>query len=204
MNTPPGTKPPPNRRVFVVSDTHFGHANICKFTSNGAKLRPWEEVSEMDRAMVENWNRVVRPSDKVYHLGDVAVPRRSLAILGSLHGDKVLIRGNHDIFHLDDYARYFRDVRSYHVLNGCVFSHVPIHQSCLERFGCNVHGHTHANVVKRPSEIGGYERDPSYLNVCVEHTGYAPIPLEEVFERVVAQGGTVGFRERRRDTEPLE
>ena len=199
MDTPKGTKPPPSKNVFVVSDTHFGHYGICRFTDpSGQKIRPWDSVEEHDAALVERWNSVVKPTDKVYHLGDVSISRKSLQLLEGLHGDKILIRGNHDIFKLEDYAKYFRDIRAFWVLNGCVFSHAPLHTSCLERFGCNVHGHTHSNVVKRVAEIGGMEPDPCYLNVCVEKTNFYPIPLEEVFTRVKAQGGTVGFLPRRR------
>ncbi len=59
--------------VFLVSDTHFGHAGVCKFTeSDGVtKIRPWTDPQEMDEEMVKRWNETVRPNDKVYHLGDV-------------------------------------------------------------------------------------------------------------------------------------
>lgn len=197
--------PPPNKNVFIVSDTHFGHANICKFIrADGSKARPWDHCRDMDEAMIENWNRVVKPTDKVYHLGDVAITRRTLGYLENLNGDKVLIRGNHDIFKLKDYAKYFRDIRSFLVLNGCVFTHAPLHQMSLEKFGCNVHGHTHLNIVRRESETGGMERDPNYLNVCVEHSEYTPLTLDEVFARIVAQGGTVGFRKIRRSIQVYE
>lgn len=203
--TAPGTKPPHNKDVYIVSDTHFGHAGICKFTCSvsGKKLRPWDDVNTHDEALIENWNSVVRPNDKVYHLGDVSISRKSLQLLDRLHGEKILIRGNHDIFKLEDYAKYFRDIRSFHVLNGCVFTHAPLHTSCLEKFGCNVHGHTHINHVKRKSEIGGFERDPCYLNVCVEQTDFRPLHLEEVFDRIKAQGGTVGFLKIRRSENDL-
>jgi calcineurin-like phosphoesterase family protein len=202
--TDKGTKPPPNKNVFIVSDTHFGHRNICNFTHpNGEKIRPFSCMEEHDEALVERWNAIVKPSDKVYHLGDVCISRKSLAILGRLSGEKILIRGNHDIFQLSDYTPYFKDIRACHVLNGCVLSHFPVHTSQLERFGCNIHGHTHANHVKRKSEIGGMEKDPSYINVCVEHTDYAPILLEEVFKRIKEQGGTVGFLDKRREQHSL-
>lgn len=189
---------PINKTVFITSDHHFGHANMCKFVlENGSKARPWDDVRDMDEAMIENWNRVVKPTDKVYHLGDVAIARRSLAILDQLHGEKILIRGNHDSFKLSDYVKYFKDIRAFHLLNGCMFTHAPMHTACLGKFGCNVHGHTHMNIMQRLSDTGGMERDPNYLNVCVEHTNYTPLTLDEVFGRIVAQGGTVGFCEKR-------
>ncbi len=197
--TAKGTKPPASKDVFLVSDTHFGHPNIVKFAANGVRIRPFDTHEQHDEALVENWNAIVKPNDKVYHLGDVSISRKSLALLEKLHGEKILIRGNHDIFKLEDYAKHFKDIRSFHVLNGCVLTHAPLHTSCLEKFGCNIHGHTHANHVKRIADIGGLENDPSYLNVCVEHTNFSPLPLDEVFARIKKQGGTVGMVSRRQD-----
>jgi calcineurin-like phosphoesterase family protein len=64
--------------VFLVSDTHFGHAGVCRFTRNDGvtKLRPWDSSRRNGRAMIAAWNERVRPNDKVYHLGDVVINRR--------------------------------------------------------------------------------------------------------------------------------
>ena len=79
--------------VFVTSDTHFGHANILTFLkSDGTKLRPWDAVEEMDAALIKNWNDVVKPHDKIYHLGDIAINKKSLDVLAQLNGDKFLKR----------------------------------------------------------------------------------------------------------------
>lgn len=181
--------------TFLISDTHFGHEKTCTVfkREDGSPLRPFSSAEEMDEAMVSRWNDRVRPNDKVYHLGDVVINRKFLHILGRLNGDKVLIRGNHDIFKLEDYTLYFRDVRGYDVKNGMILSHIPVHPESLGRFGVNIHGHLHANRVMAET-WGKYEIDPRYHNVCVEHTDYTPISLEEVYDRIRAEGGTVGFR----------
>jgi calcineurin-like phosphoesterase family protein len=178
---------------FLVSDTHFGHNNICKFLDNqGNKVRPWDTAQEMDEEMIKRWNSVVKPGDKVYHLGDVVINRKALNTLYRLNGDKVLIKGNHDIFKLQDYTEHFRDIRAYHVMNGCILSHVPVHVDTLARFGANIHGHLHQNrVLDKSGKI-----DPRYLNVSVEQINYTPISLEEAFELIKAQGGQVGFKTR--------
>lgn len=184
--------------VFLTSDTHFGHINICKFTNyDGTPVRPWDDVNEMDEEMVKRWNDTVRPNDKVYHLGDVVINRKSLEIMDRLNGDKVLIRGNHDIFRLRDYAKYFRDVRGYHVMNGMILSHIPISEDSLARFGCNIHGHTHGNRVMKTVGIWPFKKqviDPRYHSVCVEHTDFRPILFEDVIKKIKAEGGHVGFR----------
>ena len=189
--------------VFLVSDTHFGHAGVCKFTrDDGSKLRPWTDPAEMDEAMIERWNQRVKPTDKVYHLGDVVINRKSLKTLSRLNGDKVLIRGNHDIFRDDEYREYFRELRAYHVMNGMILSHIPVHEASLGRFGVNIHGHLHASRVKRARGVDartgeilyGNELDVRYHCVCVEQTDFAPILFEEVIARIEAEGGAVGFK----------
>ena len=177
--------------VFLTSDTHFGHTGVCRFTRNDGvtKLRPWTDPDEMDEEMVKRWNETVRPNDKVYHLGDVVINRKALKIMHRLNGDKVLIRGNHDIFRDDDYREHFRELRAYHVMNGMILSHIPLHTDSLGRFGTNIHGHLHANRVMLDKNI-----DPRYHCVCVEQTDYRPILFEDVIKRIEAEGGSVGFK----------
>lgn len=162
--------------TFLVSDTHFGHHGVCKFLGQDgvSKLRPWDNPDEMDEAMVKMWNETVKPQDKVYHLGDVVINRKALKILRRLNGDKVLIKGNHDIFKLEDYTPHFRDIRGYHVLNKMILSHIPVHNSQKQRFTANIHGHTHDRSLE----------DPWYHCVCVEQTSFRPILLEDVVKEV--------------------
>lgn len=178
--------------IFLTSDTHFGHNNICHFTnSDGSPVRPWDNHQEMDDALVENWNSVVKPNDKVYHLGDVVIKKQFLSIFERLNGIKVLIRGNHDIFKLKDYSQYFKDVRGCHVLDGLIFTHIPIHEESLGRFGCNVHGHLHG---KRVMKSDGSGIDPRYHNVCVEQTNFTPIAFEDMKQKILDEGGVIGFQ----------
>ena len=183
--------------VFLVSDTHFGHKGVCHFTRNDGvtKLRPWDNPDEMDEAMVEAWNDRVKPTDKVYHLGDVVINRKSLGIMRRLNGDKVLIRGNHDIFKDEDYRAHFRELRAYHVMDGMILSHIPLHPESLGRFGVNIHGHLHSNRVMIAKHAGATPViDVRYHNVCVEMTDFAPILFEDVVARIKEEGGAVGFQ----------
>jgi calcineurin-like phosphoesterase family protein len=79
---------------WFTSDTHFGHANILKYDQ-----RPFATIEAHDVELVRRWNLVVGRGDTVYHLGDVAWHsgvERINDLLGSLHGTKILILGNHD------------------------------------------------------------------------------------------------------------
>jgi calcineurin-like phosphoesterase family protein len=60
------------RDIYIISDTHFGHENILKFTgSDGEPLREFLDIHHMNEHMVECWNKTIKDNDIVYHLGDV-------------------------------------------------------------------------------------------------------------------------------------
>ena len=182
--------------VFLISDTHYGHAGVCRFTHNDdgvTKIRPWTDPDEMDEDMVKYWNDTVRPGDKVYHLGDVVINRKALSILSRLNGEKVLIKGNHDIFKLSDYTPYFKDIRAYHKLSDYILSHIPMHPDSLARWcGGNFHGHLHSNRVTLNTGKFDEVIDPRYFNVSVEQINFRPILFERAVELMKEQQGLVG------------
>lgn len=169
-----------HHNIWLISDTHFGHSGILNFfRADGiTKVRPFNSVEEMDETMVANWNAVVRPYDKVYHLGDVVINRKALKILSRLNGKKRLVRGNHDIFRTKEYSEYFEEIYGVRVLDDMILSHIPLaRESITSRFGTNVHGHTHSNFIA----------DPAYLSVCVEHINFAPIHIDQVRARIATK-----------------
>ena len=82
--------------VFFTSDTHFYHQPSFLWEPRG-----FTNVEEMNEALVENWNSVVKPEDEVYNLGDMALtdPEDSLKYLKQLNGKHWWIYGNHDTKH---------------------------------------------------------------------------------------------------------
>lgn len=163
--------------TLFIADTHFGHSNIINFKRSDDKpLRDFATVEAMDEYMVECWNAVVRPQDTIYHLGDVVINRKALPILDRLNGRKVLIKGNHDIFKLKDYIKYFDDIRAYKVMTkeGIICSHIPIHPESLSRWKLNLHGHLHSNTLP----------DKRYRCVSVEQINYTPISLDEIVKNI--------------------
>lgn len=166
-------------RTWVIADPHFGHAGVCKFTRADGEtpLRPWDDPDEMTEALINNWNELVHPEDRIYLLGDVAMNRRGLdRALPRLMGRKVLVKGNHDTDKLSYYRQHFDDVRAYVVGKGYIMSHIPIHPASLSRWNVNIHGHLHSNVV---TDENGHN-DPRYVCVSVEHTDYKPVDLHQL------------------------
>lgn len=168
--------------TWVVSDTHFGHSRILEFKDPcGAPVRPFDTVEIMDQTMIATWNSRVAPEDRVYHLGDVAMRRQSVDLLGQLNGDKVLIRGNHDIYDLELYLKYFRDVRGVHVTKeGIVLSHIPLHPGSMDRWPLNIHGHLHGSRVRKADGT----LDPRYICASVEHWAWGPVLWDEIVNSV--------------------
>lgn len=79
--------------LYLTSDTHFGHRNIIGYCN-----RPYTDVEQMNEDLVERWNDTVRPTDEIWHLGDVAMGKldQTMQAVRRLHGRKYLVPGNHD------------------------------------------------------------------------------------------------------------
>ncbi len=166
------------KSIFVIGDTHFGHEKLLSAVQpDGSPLRPFSSAEEMDEALIENWNSVVTPSDTVYHLGDVCIPRSGIKCLLRCNGRKILFRGNHDSnFKLKELAKYFDDIRGCFYRDGVVFSHFPVHPSNLKGpYKGNVHGHLHCHLIYRDSDI-----DRRYFNSCVERNNFTPVSYDTV------------------------
>ena len=80
-------------QYWFTADTHFNHNNIRIHCH-----RPFSTVVEMNEALIANWNKLVKPDDFVYHLGDFCF-RQGDKIFERLKGRKYLICGNHDSNH---------------------------------------------------------------------------------------------------------
>lgn len=152
---------------------------------DGHPIRPFKSVEEHDATLIENWNKVVtHPSDKVYVLGDIAQKKKDIENFGKLNGKKILIKGNHDIYEMKEYAKYFKDIRATHRLdNGILMSHIPIHPHGFGKaFKVNVHGHIHDKRVLSSYYPKGniYPENPidkRYFCVSCEHINYTPMEL---------------------------
>lgn len=80
-------------KLWFWSDPHFYHKNVIKYCD-----RPYSSVEEMNEALIENYNSVVKEGDTCIWVGDCFFCSKSKAkeIMNRLNGKKILISGNHD------------------------------------------------------------------------------------------------------------
>jgi calcineurin-like phosphoesterase family protein len=109
---------------------------------------------------IQAWNALIRPTDRVIHLGDVIWDMKKLRVFSLLNGVKHLVLGNHDsMIYSTQYRDYFTNVQHFNAFENIIFSHKPIcpdhpkFNSCnvgkhtttmnLSQYAINIHGHFH-------------------------------------------------------------
>lgn len=158
-------------KVWVTSDLHLGHANICNFRLE------FTSAEEHHNTVYENLATAVGKRDTVIFLGDVAFTEAWNARIKEIHTQKkILIMGNHDL-PIRSLVDVYDDITGFMTRKGFWLSHCPIHESEFYRKKGNIHGHTHFKNIL----------DPRYFNASLENTGYKPILWEEVVERITNQ-----------------
>lgn len=167
-------------KIFIISDTHWWHplmSKVCERPSNFSQL------------IINQWRSIVQPKDTVIHLGDViwGNKQKLISIMNQLTGTVILIRGNHDKSHSDNWFKDagFSFVCQKVMINNILLSHMPsiLTKEDIEFGVKNVHGHFHnikfekweKNLVKRLT-------DSHYL-LALEMVGYKPVLLSKVFEK---------------------
>ena len=161
--------------IWIISDTHLNHSNVLKFTNDkGEKVRHFDSLQEMNETIIQNWNAVVRPGDKVYHLGDVFFGDKEWfkKTWPRLMGSKRLVVGNHDDVKFMACGGFFQKVMLWRLFkeHNMLLTHVPLHVDSIRKVEFNVHVHIHQQ--ESPTK--------RHVNVCVEKTLYSPVHIEEV------------------------
>ena len=166
-------------KLFLTSDSHYGHFNICKYCH-----RPFQSRSEMDQTLIKNWNEVVPEDGIVVHCGDFMLPHNEdikeyNKYLNQLHGRVLLLRGNHDIASLDWVSDKLIAVRDQAMI---VVDGVKIfaqHYPCAAFNGdYHVYGHIHTladgSCYGIDGDVTKVMRKNTY-DVGVDQNGYTPV-----------------------------
>ena len=166
----------------------------------------------MTETMIERWNERVGRGDMVYHLGDFAMSwgarHRDLVdeLLARLHGQKFLLKGNHDrreVVRSDRWVKVW-DLKEIAVdLGGpakqrIVLCHDPLRTwHGVSRGTWMLHGHCHGNLPDPGGRI---------LDVGVDAWDFAPVSLEQIGERmaerpIVVEEGHRGTTDETRESD---
>lgn len=160
---------------WFISDTHFGHKNIIKYCN-----RPMNH----EQVIIRNWMKVVKPTDTIFHLGDVTVfygenQEEWEQVVGTkLTGNKKLVMGNHDLRPKKYYASLGFKVIEPFIANvddiRILFSHYPTYHTPEDNWDLNIHGHSHTHKKKKWSKF--------HINISVEHMKYSPARLRDILK----------------------
>lgn len=185
--------------IFLTSDEHYFHPNIIAYCRRpwgnfdrfeGIKQDDMEEdmladykkelrsaALEMNEALIENHNSVVKAGDRVYHCGDFAIARFDdmNKVFKRLKGQHFLIKGNHDskdTYKLGWQAVY--DVKGIRIdgqyINMYHYPQRSWNHSYQGAWLC--HGHTHGRCLPWGKSC----------DVGVDSWNYTPVSFEELKE----------------------
>ena len=171
--------------IYFTSDLHMMHNKGFLFEPRG-----FSNERDMCEALVENWNKIVKPDDVVYDLGDIALSdvQEAAKYIKKLNGKHFWIRGNHDTNNKVDYLMdtcwdklYFigwADMLKYNKYHFYI-SHYPTltanyDDKKFSQHVINLHGHTHqqTNWLKLDN--------PFMYHVGVDSHNNAPVHIDEV------------------------
>ena len=158
-----------NINVFITSDTHFSHKNICHGVTNWRlpngeipveQTRDFSTIEKMNTAIVNNINSVVGQDDILIHLGDWSFGGfeqirdfYDRLVCKNIH----LILGNHD-HHIennrDNIQDLFLSISHYNTLEMGDYKFQLMHYPISSWDGLNkgvmhLHGHCHLPTNKR-------------------------------------------------------
>ena len=150
-------------KVWITSDTHYSHKNICRGVTNWRlpngdvpinQTRPYDTIDEMNAAIVNNINEVVGQNDVLIHLGDWSFGGfeqieefYNRLVCKNIH----LVMGNHD-HHIDlnrgDIRKLFLSVSWFEQFKyqgeTIEMCHYPISSwNNLKKGRVHLHGHCH-------------------------------------------------------------
>jgi len=162
-----------NEKVFFISDTHFDHANIIRYTK-----RPFRDVEEMNNVLVKNWNNQVKEDDVVFFLGDLGFGRGHRPIsywMDKLNGKIYFLKGNHDSGSVGKATEIPNVYPLSYKGHKFLLMHDP-HRP-IDWNGWIIHGDKHNNDLEHYPFFNGERKT---INVSVEVLNFTPISLDEI------------------------
>lgn len=167
-------------KTYVTTDTHFYHDKIIEYCNRPPNYQD---------LIINNWKNEIKKEDIIFHLGDVTWGSKEQLkdIMDDLPGTKILIRGNHDRSHSNNWfiSCGFSAVLEKAQVSGILFSHMPsfLHEKEIERGVINVFGHFHNNPPEKWDERFKERMTQNHYLLSLEDVDYNPISIENIQKR---------------------
>lgn len=153
--------------TFFIADHHFGHRNILLY-----ERTEFETIEQHDRHIIDEHNKIIKPTDIVYFLGDIGFGSMEhlKECLSQMKGRKILILGNHDHLSPSLYLSLGFEKAINHPIyweegdGKVILSHTPVKEALENPFVINIHGHLHGMNLKLSN----------YFNVSAKNIDYKP------------------------------
>ncbi len=171
-------------KTFFTSDTHFNHGNIIRFCR-----RPFDNVEQMNEALIRNWNSVVGQDDVVFHLGDFCLGGSAewTKVLDRLNGRIHLVLGNHDMKNFrQGFMHRFEDVSMQRYIEIGKQRIVLNHNPFLCYGGAygdiwQLFGHVHTSLYNTGFDAPRLRMlMPMQYDVGVDNNDFTPVSFERV------------------------
>jgi calcineurin-like phosphoesterase family protein len=180
--------------IYFSSDYHFNHDREFIYQARG-----FPNVEEMNEAIIQRHNEIVKPEDIIYVLGDLCLGggseealQKNKELIERLNGTLYIIRGNHDS---DNRCKMYRSCKNvkrvtaamYLNYNGYHFylSHYPtltgnLEKESLKQCTINLYGHTH-------QEKNFYRDIPFMYHVGVDSHDCYPVSVDAAIAEMKAK-----------------
>ena len=179
--------------IYMTSDFHFNHSKEFIYGPRG-----FESSEEMNAVIVQNFDKVLRPDDTLYVLGDLCLggsseenAERNKKLIESINGNLKVILGNHDTLKRIELYKSCRNIEvvgyadmmkygKYHFY----LSHYPTLTSNwdadkpLKKRVINVCGHSHTK-----NRWQDWDKGPIYHVELDAHANF-PVSIEQIIEEL--------------------
>lgn len=172
--------------IYFTSDLHLGHKAVIEMND-----RPFSDVDEMNRVLIDNMNKTVKQNDTLYILGDLSfrIPlSEANKLIEQIKCENIyLLKGNHDKNYDVSLFKGIYDFRKVNMISSDQINydislmHYPMMEWPRSRHGSlHFHGHIHScgseyNTRMKESGIRRYD-------VGVDANQFKPVSLDEILK----------------------
>jgi len=163
------------KNLFLVADEHYSHKMTNRYSN-----RPFNSVTEMNEALINNHNNVVTDRDLTIHAGDFTFEKhidKVEQLISSLNGTHIFLKGSHDYWQKSinkKYNIFFNQILEVqHSSKYIVICHYAMSRWPRSHYGSYLaFGHSH----------GHYTNQGKSWDVGVDNNNYFPVAIKKFIE----------------------